>query len=86
MARKMLVLDDDSMVPPLKEETTGSDLEEKIKQLALANLDWNAGQIAGELGTPEQGDIRVGKLTVWKILRKLNLSSKKDRERFLKSK
>jgi len=78
-------LDDDSMVPPLKEETTGSDLEEKIKQLALANLDWNAGQIASELGTSEQGDIRVGKLTVWKILRKLNLSSKKDREQFLKS-
>jgi anti-sigma B factor antagonist len=78
--------EDEPVVLDLNEEVTGTDIEEKVKQLALTNVQWNAGQIAKALSTPEEGNIKVGKLTVWKMLRKMNLTSQKDRERLARSK
>ncbi|MBN2104348.1 anti-sigma factor antagonist [bacterium] len=79
------ILEDEPMIPELPEETTGSALEDKVREMALSNLDWNAAQIAKELNSEEHGSIKVGKLTVWRILRKMNLTSKKDRERISQS-
>jgi anti-sigma B factor antagonist len=78
--------EDEPVVLDLNDEVTGTDIEEKVKQLALTNVQWNAGQIAKALSTPEEGNIKVGKLTVWKMLRKMNLTSQKDRERMARSK
>jgi anti-sigma B factor antagonist len=78
--------EDEPVVLDLNDEVTGTDIEEKVKQLALTNVQWNAGQIAKALSTPEEGNIKVGKLTVWKMLRKMNLTSQKDRERLARSK
>lgn len=80
------VEEDEPVVLDLNEEVSGTDIEEKVKQLALTNVQWNAGQIAKALSTPEEGSIKVGKLTVWKMLRKMNLTSQKDRERLARSK
>lgn len=55
-------------------------LEEKIRQIALEHPSWNHGQISKELNTAKFGFERVGKLTVWKLLRKMHLQSKKNRE------
>lgn len=79
------ILKDEPVMPDLPEETTESAMEEKVKQVALSNLDWNAAQIAKALNSPEQGGLKVGKLTVWRMLRKLNLTNKKDRERAARS-
>jgi hypothetical protein len=78
--------EDEPVVLDLNDEVTGTDIEEKVKQLALTNVQWNASQIAKALSTPEEGNIKVGKLTVWKMLRKMNLTSQKDRERMARSK
>ncbi len=56
-------------------------VEEKIKKIALLHPDWSAAKIARELDTEKYGFIRIGKLSVWKTLRRLNLSSKKQREK-----
>jgi len=79
------VLDDEPVIPELPEETTESALEDKVKQMAMDHMEWNAAQIAKALNDPEQGNLKVGKLTVWRILRKMNLTSQKDRERIAKS-
>ncbi|MBN1781824.1 STAS domain-containing protein [bacterium] len=78
------VLDDEPVLTDLPEEMTGNEVEDKVREIALANPDWNAGQIAKALSSDES-TIRVGKLTVWKMLRKMNLSSRNDRERALRS-
>lgn len=65
----------------MTEESIPESLEEKIRLIALQHPSWGPGQIAKELNTEKFNFTRVGVLTVWKILRKLNLSSKKQREK-----
>lgn len=65
----------------MTEEAIPETLEEKIRFLALQHPSWGPGQIAKELNTEKFDFTRVGALTVWKILRKLNLASKKQREK-----
>lgn len=55
-------------------------LDEKIRKIALDNPSWGSGQIAGELNSEKYGFQKAGKLTVWKLLRKMHLSSKQQRE------
>jgi len=64
-----------------KEEVTKepATLEEKIREIAVANPSWSAGRIAKELDTEEYGFVRIGTITVWKLLRKMNLGTKKQR-------
>ena len=79
---------DDQIVPPMPELTEDQEpatLEEKVRQLALDHTDWGAGQIAAALNSAEYGFIKVGKLSVWRMLRKMNLSSKEDRARMARS-
>ena len=54
-------------------------LEEKIQEIAVGNPSWTAARIAKELDTEEYGFVRISTLTVWKLLRKLNLANKKQR-------
>jgi len=56
------------------------DIEDKIRQVALEHPSWSPSKIASELDTERYGFLRVGKFSVWKILRRLNLGSKKQRE------
>ncbi|MBN2030452.1 anti-sigma factor antagonist [bacterium] len=64
---------------PKVEETTLS-LEDKVKEIALENPFWGASKIAKELNTEKYGFTRVNTLSVWNILRKLNLGGKKRRK------
>jgi len=62
------------------DEDVPEGLEEKIRKIALDHPSWGHGQIARELDTDRYGFIRVGKLTIWKLLRKMHLNSQKQRE------
>ena len=55
-------------------------IEEKIKQIAKGNPVWGPSKIAKALNTEKYGFIRMSSLSVWKLLRKLNLGNKKQRE------
>ncbi len=63
-----------------EDESEDEDIEKKIRQIALEHPSWSPSKIAKELDTEKYGFLRVGKFSVWKILRKLNLGSKKQRE------
>jgi anti-sigma B factor antagonist len=63
-----------------EDEEIPAELEEKIRKIALENPSWSHGQIAKELNTDLYGYVKVGKLTVWKLLRKMHLNSQKQRE------
>jgi anti-sigma B factor antagonist len=66
--------------PIQEEESIPVELEDKIRQIALNNPSWGASNIAKELNTEKYGFLRIKTLSVWKMLRKMNLSSKKQRE------
>jgi len=65
---------------PLSSEPIPDSLEDMIREIALENPELGHGQIAKALNTDKYGFTRVGQLTVWKILRKMHLGSKKARE------
>ncbi len=77
--------DTEPILQDIQQEITGNDIEEKVRLLALDHVEWNASQIAKALSEQEHGGLKVGKLTVWKMLRKMNLSSQKERERLSRS-
>lgn len=64
----------------VEEETIESEeLEEKVRKIALENPSWGPSKISRELNTEEYDFIRLGTLSVWKLLKKLNLGSKRQR-------
>lgn len=64
-----------------KEEPVPMELEEMIHQIAQSHSEWGASKISKELNTEKYGFMRVGTLSVWKTLRKMNLGSKKQRKK-----
>ncbi|HEX9935146.1 MAG TPA: STAS domain-containing protein [bacterium] len=66
--------------PSVPEAPASAGLEEQIRQIALNHPSWGASNIARELNTEKYGFLRIGTLSVWKTLRRLNLGSKKQRE------
>lgn len=74
--------DKEKKEPP---EPVPDTLEDMIREIALANPEWGHGQISKALNTEKYGFTRVGQLTVWKILRKMHLGSKKAREEIARS-
>ena len=62
------------------------EIEESVKTIALDHPDWGPSKIAKELNTEKYGFIRVSTISLWKILRQLNLGSKKQRETVKKQK
>ena len=73
---EMDVIEMDDDVNGLESE----DIEEKIKQIAKGNPSWGSSKIAKSLNTEKYGFVRMSSLSVWKLLRKLNLGNKKQRE------
>ena len=63
-----------------QQEYEDEDIEKKIRRIALEHPSWSPSRISKELDTEKYGFLRVGKFSVWRILRKLNLGSKKQRE------
>jgi len=76
--KKPVVLE--SNLPQNEVESIPIELEEKIKKIAVSHPTWGASSIAKELNTEKYGFVRIGTLSVWKMLRKMNLGSKKQRE------
>ena len=68
-------------VPPAEEPTESEDdVDVKIKEIALENPTWSAAKITKELNSEAYGFTKIGSATVRKILKKMNLISKKQRE------
>jgi len=67
---------------PTDEAELPESVEEKVMKIVSQNPEWGASKIAKELFTEEYGYIRMSTLSAWKLLRKLNVSSKKDRVEF----
>lgn len=64
------------------DEVTGAEgIEDRIQQIATEHPDWNASRIAKELNTEKYGFVRLSKIGVWKILRKLPLTDKKQKSK-----
>jgi anti-sigma B factor antagonist len=59
---------------------TDEGIDEKVRQIAVQNPEWNASRIARELNTEKYGFIRLSSLSVRKVLRKLDLGNRKKRE------
>lgn len=83
-----IAVEEESVPAPVSEKAESAEddeevpieLEEKIRKIALDNPSWGHGQIAKELDTDRYGYVKAGKLTVWKLLRKMHLNSQKQRE------
>ena len=54
-------------------------VEEKVRLIDLANPEWGPGKISKELNTERFGFVRVGSLSIWKMLRDMDLGSKNQR-------
>jgi anti-sigma B factor antagonist len=54
-------------------------LDDKVEKVAVDNPSWGPLRISKELNTEKYGFMKVGTITVWRILRKLNLGTKKKR-------
>jgi anti-sigma B factor antagonist len=57
-------------------EEISEDTESKIKEIVHQNPSWGSVKIMKELNTEKYGFLRMNKISVWKILRKLNLDKK----------
>jgi anti-sigma B factor antagonist len=55
-------------------------IEEKVRQIVIEHPSWGASKIVRELNTEKYDFIRIGSISVWKILRRLNLGTKKQRQ------
>jgi len=62
-----------------KVEKEAESLDDKVRKIALENPFWGPSKIAKELNSDKYGFIKISKITVWNILRKLNLGGKKRR-------
>ncbi len=69
-----MAVEDDS-----EDDVVDSSIEVKVKKLAIENPDWGASKIAKALNSEEYGYIKVGTLSIWKMLKRLNLGNKKLR-------
>lgn len=59
--------------------TVEASVEDRIRTVALTNPEWGPSKIAKELNTERFGFIRVGTLSIWKMLRDMGLGSKQQR-------
>jgi len=60
-------------------ESEPMEIEEKVRQIAFEHPSWGPSKIAKMLDTDKYGFIRIGTVSVWKLLRRLDLGSKKQR-------
>jgi len=65
-------------------EVEDKSVEEKIKQLVMENPDNGSIKIMKELNTPKYGNVKLSWFQVVKMLKKLDLNSKKKRVAFFK--
>ena len=59
-------------------EAVDEDIESKIKEIVQQNPAWGSAKIAKELNTEKYGYIHMNKISVWKLLRKLNPEEKEN--------
>ena len=62
------------------DETVSAGVQEKVCAIVKQHPIWGPAQISNELNTEKYGYVRVGTLGIWRMLRKLDLGSKKQRE------
>ncbi|MBN2355129.1 STAS domain-containing protein [candidate division KSB1 bacterium] len=59
-------------------------IEEKVTRIVTLNPDISTVQIVRMLNTPSYGNIKIGWFSLWKILKKTGLDSKKKRQELSK--
>jgi anti-sigma B factor antagonist len=62
------------------EGLASADVEDKVRRIVKDHPTLSAAQISKELNSEKYGFVRLGTLGVWRMLRKLNLGSKRQRE------
>ena len=71
----------DSVIRRAQEyESVPEGIEDKVRQIVQQHPAWNPAQISKELNSERYGFVRMGILGVWKLLHKLGLGNKKQRE------
>jgi anti-sigma B factor antagonist len=71
----------DSVIRKAQEfESVPEVMEDKVRQIVQQHPSWNTAQISKELNSERYGFERLGILGVWRLLHKLGLGSKKQRE------
>jgi len=63
-------------------ETEPEGIEDQMRQIVQEHPSWGPPKIARELNTEKYGFVRMGTFSAWKLLRRLNLGSRKQREAF----
>ncbi len=58
---------------------TGETIEDKVKRIVKLNPEISTVQIVRTLNTPAYGNVKIGWFSLWKILKKTGLDSKKKR-------
>ena len=61
-------------------ESIPEGIEEKVLQIVHEHPVWGPSQISRELNTERYGFVRLGLLGAWKLLRRMELGSRKQRE------
>jgi len=66
------------------QEETGSgkmSIEDKIKQVVTENPSWGPAKVSKALNTERFGNVKMGTISVWKIMKKLNLGNDKNKDK-----
>ncbi len=77
-SQKPIITEIEKEAEPDDADTDTATIEKQIKKIAQDNPTFGSAQIAKELNTEKYGFIRMGKLSVWKVLRKLNMGDRKE--------
>jgi anti-sigma B factor antagonist len=80
-ASNQALLTADSLIRKAQEsEAVPEGIEDKVLQVVREHPSWGPSQIAKELNTERFGFVRLGLIGAWKLLRKLDLGGRKQRE------
>ncbi len=63
-----------------EEMAEDEDIEDKVRQIKEENPAWGASKISKALNTEKYGFVRMNTLSIWKLVRKMNVGDKKETE------
>ena len=62
-----------------EDSTVEMDVEDKIRQLLVENPSWGPAKVSKALNTERFGNVKMGTISVWKLMKKLNLGNEKNK-------
>lgn len=66
----------------IQEETdTGKmSVEDKVKKIVVENPSWGPAKVSKALNTERFGNVKMGTISVWKMMKKMNLGNQKNKD------